>query len=120
MRRFSAVVGAPERTAADGTRLAPEIFVTRMVSLDRAEWYVEMGALHILHAGERCRFHRRARVGEQLTWRAQVESITEKLSRGGRRFWLVVSKYPVRAVEDGEPVADIWRTRAILDDGGRG
>jgi acyl dehydratase len=117
VRRFASVVGAPGRVDAEGRRLAPPTFVTRMVSLDRAPWYEALGHLHVLHAGERCEFHRPIRVGERLTWRSVVESITQKTGRDGRRFWLVVAAYPIRGLDNGGAVADVWRTRAVLDDG---
>jgi hypothetical protein len=117
-RSFAKAIGAPERYDREGRLLAPATFVTRLVSLDRAGWYVEMGNLHILHAGERCELRRPVRVGERLAWCSRIESVTEKVGRHGRRFWLIVSRYPIASLSEGDLVAEIWRTRAVLDDEG--
>jgi len=113
---FASAVGAPRRVTAEGEVVAPPTLITRMVSADRPEWYATMGREHLLHIAERQRFHRPLVVGRDLVWQSAITGVRETRGSDGRRLWIVASGYWFRDGATGEPVAEVTRTRAVLDE----
>jgi hypothetical protein len=116
IERFARAVGAPPRRDERGRMLAPATFLTRLVSADRPPWYEAMGHEHMLHATERLVVHRPVREGDELRWRSRISAVHERTGRDGRRLWFVDVRFPFCDARTGEPVAEIVRTRVVLDD----